>query len=747
MSERLQQLRAENRSLRDQRRQLLLQQHAQQQAAALADAEVDAARLELADWRRSELLPDRLRGALVGMLLGDALAVPTHFYPDQVSIERHLGAGPIRGFRPPPPTLSPGTLVESAQYSGTIDILGDARRFYAKPQQRSDGKGSHPHRGLAVGENSLNAELGVKSLLGSLVKNSQTFIVPSFLESMRHHVAGPEASHRDVYTYPWLRAYFERLSAAEAAAKVGPRRAAAATAARQKRGQPLCHLSNDEGSGPPGSVLVFIVPVLLGGISFGGHTGCGEGSSPAERAQRAYAKTVHCCVELVSSLLLGNDVDVPNEDGLYASSSSIAAQGIADGVAMWCGTLWDVLCPLLFATDPAATVFARAAPAPDAVSHSVPAGQAPPDPCDELLLQLRRIAETETGSEALTPDVWISSVKASCMLGGDSTTRAALTGGILGAAVGFSKLPSDLVDSLRDRHEAYALIDSFVWAVTTASPTPPGRKPRSSSSSSLPPSCGGQEEIPMTLASEQEQGQEKKQKAPAVDTEAEAEAEAETKPKTVAATEEQARVATRADVLLERGRVAEEVAAEAECVKRKVAAFAASEERERLAQEKARVEALEHEVAAAVLEPSEHSVPSPESSTPGASTEPTQTDASPYQDQYSGGMRGPVPLGTWAGASSTDTDIDADADTGATLDLREENLSPRAGGDNHQNYVGRTADMFLAEADCSSSTPTTDWESAVGSPISRAFMSPRSSDSFASAEDGPELELLHRDDD
>jgi hypothetical protein len=409
----------------------------------------------------------RLHGALCGMLLGDALAAPTHFYPNRESIESDLGVANGGGFRRPC-AHHPCAVLESSRYAGDIDILHSARRFYDKPR-RQDGKYSHPHRGLAAGENTLHGQL-IQLLLQAMLQAED--FVPHFLSSMRDFLVaedrdGEPAMHNDVYTYPWLRSYFERLSAAEASARVGPRRSAAAAIERQKRRQ--CGRSSALPD-VPGSLLPLLIPIILRGVARSGkNTGCAESGLSGGRASHEFGQTVHSCVELVLGLICspsGESHDLFT--GIPADTGRGTIASVRDTVSMWSETLWDVLCPLVNTTHAPATVFARMVPVP-AEGQSRRSLHADPDPCEELLLQLRAAAEyltDEVGGMQSTSSVWTSNLQVSCMLGGDSITRCTVLGGVLGAAVGFDGLPVALVDSLRNSETHLGVIYSFVSAVT-----------------------------------------------------------------------------------------------------------------------------------------------------------------------------------------------------------------------------------------------------------------------------------------
>ena len=57
--------------------------------------------------------------------------------------------------------------------------------------------------------------------------------------------------------------------------------------------------------------------------------------------------------------------------------------------------------------------------------------------------------------------------------GGQNMSRACLTGALVGAEVGLSRLPKRFIDGLSDRQEILALADTIAVRAGSGSPTPP----------------------------------------------------------------------------------------------------------------------------------------------------------------------------------------------------------------------------------------------------------------------------------
>ena len=78
---------------------------------------------------RNKFLPhgDKVKGSLYGMLVGDALAVPGHWFYSPKKLRADYGE--IEGMVAPKSTHAE-SMVQGMGYSGTIDIMHDKAHFY-----------------------------------------------------------------------------------------------------------------------------------------------------------------------------------------------------------------------------------------------------------------------------------------------------------------------------------------------------------------------------------------------------------------------------------------------------------------------------------------------------------------------------------------------------------------------------------------------------------------------------------------
>jgi len=143
---------------------------------------------------------DRAEGALWGLLLGDALAMPVHWYYDRDALRRDYGE--VRDLLAPR-NPHPGSILHRSHYAPAnpdADILHDQVRYWGQP-------GIHYHQHLEAGENTLNLQL-VQVLLADLAEQGR-YDADRYLERMIAFVRDPD-SHCDTYAEEWLRAFFER---------------------------------------------------------------------------------------------------------------------------------------------------------------------------------------------------------------------------------------------------------------------------------------------------------------------------------------------------------------------------------------------------------------------------------------------------------------------------------------------------------------------------------------------------------
>lgn len=144
---------------------------------------------------------DRAAGALWGAFLGDALAMPVHWYYDRAALRRDYGE--VRDFLAPKNPHPDSILWRSKWEAPTpaLDILHDQRAFWGRP-------GIHYHQHLAAGENTLNLQLAAE-LLASLAETGRHDVD----DYARRYVAflTTPGRHRDTYVEEAHRGFITNL--------------------------------------------------------------------------------------------------------------------------------------------------------------------------------------------------------------------------------------------------------------------------------------------------------------------------------------------------------------------------------------------------------------------------------------------------------------------------------------------------------------------------------------------------------
>ncbi|MDE2367298.1 MAG: ADP-ribosylglycohydrolase family protein [Betaproteobacteria bacterium] len=176
-----------------------------------------------------------MRNALWGLFIGDALAMPAHWFYSLKNIRRYFDGG-IRKYEAPPHPHPESFMVgmgyhpdvETANLLGRpYDILHEHARFYdtsysglaiqSSEQESEHGNRVprledrfHYHQGLMAGENTLAAHL-VRVLMRSVVRVGR-YDPQDFLEGFVEHLTTP-GMNRDPYTEIYIRRWFENYSA------------------------------------------------------------------------------------------------------------------------------------------------------------------------------------------------------------------------------------------------------------------------------------------------------------------------------------------------------------------------------------------------------------------------------------------------------------------------------------------------------------------------------------------------------
>ncbi len=173
----------------------------------------------------------RIINALWGLFIGDALAMPAHWYYQPANIPKLFG-GSVKTYEAPPHPHVEAFLVggkylpdvaQAKKLGRKYDILFQHARFYKTSYTDFDKSGFeydedgnlnikdryHYHHGLDAGENTLNAQL-VRVLMRQIVaagKYQPDKFIADFIEYMTS-----QGLNNDPYTEGYLRAWFENYS-------------------------------------------------------------------------------------------------------------------------------------------------------------------------------------------------------------------------------------------------------------------------------------------------------------------------------------------------------------------------------------------------------------------------------------------------------------------------------------------------------------------------------------------------------
>ena len=176
----------------------------------------------------------RLRNALWGLFIGDALAMPAHWYYNTDNISSVFDGG-VRGYVDPPhPHLESFMVgmnytpdIDTANRLGrAYDILHEHIRYYRtsysdldiRSQERESEHGNpvpqleeryHYHHGLKAGENTLGAHL-VRVLLRSVIRSGR-YDPALFLDDFIQQLTTP-GKNRDPYCEIYIRRWFENYT-------------------------------------------------------------------------------------------------------------------------------------------------------------------------------------------------------------------------------------------------------------------------------------------------------------------------------------------------------------------------------------------------------------------------------------------------------------------------------------------------------------------------------------------------------
>lgn len=142
----------------------------------------------------------KAQAALWGLFMGDALAMPVHWYYDRQALKQDYGE--VRDYLVPR-NPHPGSILHRSHYkpiNPEADILHDQSQYWGRG-------GVHYHQHLSAGENTLNLKLS-QLLMGQL-NDQGGYSSDLYLENMIAFLRNPD-SHCDTYVEEWVRGFFTR---------------------------------------------------------------------------------------------------------------------------------------------------------------------------------------------------------------------------------------------------------------------------------------------------------------------------------------------------------------------------------------------------------------------------------------------------------------------------------------------------------------------------------------------------------
>ena len=169
---------------------------------AFHTALIDEAMRDKGSERMTGECDKRAQGALWGLFIGDALAMPVHWYYNREALLRDYG--PIHTYLAPR-NPHPDSILWRSRFVSPgegFDILHDQRPFWGQ-------RGVHYHQFLRAGENTLNLQCA--RLLMESLRHCGRYDADDYLKRYIAFMTTP-GRHRDTYAEEFHRHFFIRLA-------------------------------------------------------------------------------------------------------------------------------------------------------------------------------------------------------------------------------------------------------------------------------------------------------------------------------------------------------------------------------------------------------------------------------------------------------------------------------------------------------------------------------------------------------
>ena len=156
-------------------------------------------------------LASKLHAAILSLYIGDALAMPVHWYYDRLALHRDYGT--VKDYMAPK-NPHPDSILWRSTYSplnAKGEILHDQAAYWGKP-------GIHYHQFLQAGENTLNLKLC--TLLIESLNQSGDYDADDYLKRYIDYMTTP-GNHRDTYVEEYHRHFFTLYARGKSPRKCG----------------------------------------------------------------------------------------------------------------------------------------------------------------------------------------------------------------------------------------------------------------------------------------------------------------------------------------------------------------------------------------------------------------------------------------------------------------------------------------------------------------------------------------------